>query len=99
MRVDLRKKRWTDIVGGPFDAIVSATALHWLSPAQLGRLYKQFAGILKPGGIFLNADHAASCCEGIQKDWQNQRNLYCANITKRTALMTGMVSGGLTGER
>ena len=73
-QADLRKKGWTDIVGGPFDAIVSATALHWFSPAQLGRLYKQFAGILKPGGIFLNADHAGSCCEGIQKDWQDQRN-------------------------
>jgi SAM-dependent methyltransferase len=74
VQADLRKKGWTDIVGGPFDAIVSATALHWFSPAQLGRLYKQFAGILKSGGIFLNADHAGSCCKGIQKDWQDQRN-------------------------
>jgi SAM-dependent methyltransferase len=74
VRADLRKKGWTDIVGGPFDAIVSATALHWFSPTQLSRLYKQFAGILKPGGIFLNADHAGSRCEGIQKDWQGQRN-------------------------
>ena len=74
VRADLRKKGWTDIVGEPFDAIVSATALHWFSPAQLSRLYKQFAGILKPGGIFLNADHAGSRCEGIQKDWQDQRN-------------------------
>lgn len=76
VRADLRKKGWTDIVGGPFDAIVSATALHWFSPAQLAQLYKQFAGILKPGGIFLNADHAGSRCEGIQKDWQGQRNRY-----------------------
>ncbi|MGA2678061.1 MAG: class I SAM-dependent methyltransferase [Sedimentisphaerales bacterium] len=79
VRADIRKKGWTDIVGGPFDAIVSATALHWFSPAQLGRLYKQFAGILKPGGIFLNADHAGSCCKGIQRDWQNQRHLYSRN--------------------
>ena len=82
VQADLRKKSWTDIVGGPFDAIVSATALHWFSPAQLGRLYKQFAGILKPGGIFLNADHAGSCCKGIQQDWQNQRHLYTRNRKK-----------------
>ncbi len=74
VRADLRKKQWIDIVDRPFDAIVSATALHWFSPAQLNRLYQQFAGILKPGGIFLNADHAGSRCEGIQKCWQGQRN-------------------------
>ena len=82
VRADLRKKGWTGIVGGPFDAIVSATALHWFSPAQLSRLYKQFAGILKPGGIFLNADHAGSCNEEILKEWQNQRNLYWQNRKK-----------------
>jgi SAM-dependent methyltransferase len=82
VQADLRKKSWTDIVGGPFDAIVSATALHWFSPAQLGRLYKQFAEILKPGGIFLNADHAGNCCKGIQQYWQNQRDLYTRNRKK-----------------
>ena len=82
VQADLRKKGWTDIAGGSFDAIVSATALHWFSPAQLARLYKQFAGILKPGGIFLNADHAGSCCKGIQQDWQGQRHLYTRNHKK-----------------
>jgi len=71
---DLRKSDWTRFVGNRFDAIVSATALHWFSPKQLGRLYKQFSRILKPAGIFLNADHAGSCCKRIQKDWENQRN-------------------------
>ncbi len=69
---DLRKKCWTDIFDEPFDAIVSATALHWFSPAQLSRLYRQFAQILKPGGIFLNADHAGSDCSQIQKEWEIQ---------------------------
>jgi hypothetical protein len=37
-------------------------------------LYKQFSRILKPAGIFLNADHAGSSNTHIQKDWENQRN-------------------------
>jgi SAM-dependent methyltransferase len=72
VRADLRKKGWTKVVEGPFDAIISATALHWFSPPQLNRLYKQFAGILKHGGIFLNADHAGSGCKEIQKEWETQ---------------------------
>jgi ubiquinone/menaquinone biosynthesis C-methylase UbiE len=85
VRADMRKKRWVDIVDRPFDAIVSATALHWFSLAQLSQLYKQFAHILKPGGIFLNADHAGSCCKEIQKDWQDQRNRYTRKCKNSSA--------------
>ncbi len=42
-----------------FDAAVSTTALHWLAPAQLGRLYRDLARLLRPGGVFLNGDHLA----------------------------------------
>jgi ubiquinone/menaquinone biosynthesis C-methylase UbiE len=73
VKADLRKNSWTKLVGGQYDAIVSATALHWFSPTQLSRLYKQFARILKPSGIFLNADHAGSPCKQIQNGWENQR--------------------------
>jgi ubiquinone/menaquinone biosynthesis C-methylase UbiE len=72
VKADLRKSDWTALAAKKFDAIVSATALHWFSPVQLNRLYKQFAGILKPGGIFLNADHAGSACREIQKEWEAQ---------------------------
>ena len=85
VEADLRKKTWTELVDKPFDAIVSATALHWFSPMQLSRLYKQFSRILKPGGIFLNADHAGSCCKRIQKDWQNQRHRLARKYEKSNA--------------
>ena len=41
---------------GPYDAAVSTTALHWLSLDQLVRLYRTLAGVLRPGGIFLDGD-------------------------------------------
>jgi SAM-dependent methyltransferase len=56
-----------------FNAAVSATALHWLAPDQLAALYAQIASLLKPGGIFLNADHVASDDPRIQQEWESQR--------------------------
>jgi trans-aconitate methyltransferase len=67
---DLAGDAWIDAVrqaaatasagdDGParFDAAVSTTALHWLAPHQLVRLYGQVAGLLAPGGILANGDH------------------------------------------
>jgi SAM-dependent methyltransferase len=39
------------------DAVLSSTALHWLSPAQLLDVYTRAGTLLAPGGILLNADH------------------------------------------
>ncbi|MEW2549725.1 class I SAM-dependent methyltransferase [Streptomyces sp. NPDC047002] len=44
-------------VGGPLDAAVSTTALHYLPGHRLQRVYAQLAGILRPGGVLVNADH------------------------------------------
>ncbi|GAA5018371.1 class I SAM-dependent methyltransferase [Kitasatospora paranensis] len=55
---DLRDGQWaTALPPGPFDAVVTATALHWLRTDDLVRLYRDLAGLLRPGGVFLNADH------------------------------------------
>jgi len=41
----------------PVDAVVSTTALHWLSAEELPGLYAAVFGLLKPGGLLLNGDH------------------------------------------
>ncbi|EHN11224.1 Methyltransferase type 12 [Patulibacter medicamentivorans] len=38
-------------------AAVSTTALHWLLPDQLLRVYARAAGLLAPSGVLLNGDH------------------------------------------
>ena len=53
---DLIATGWAEQVG-PVDAVLSSTALHWLSPAQLLDVYGTAAGLLRPGGLLLNADH------------------------------------------
>lgn len=54
---DLSHPGWTDAVGGgPFDAAVSATALHWLPEHALPGLAQRLASVLRPGGVFVNVD-------------------------------------------
>jgi len=49
---------WTDrLPPRRLDAALSTTALHWLTPRELGRLYRDLARILPRGGVFLNGDH------------------------------------------
>ena len=56
---DLDSSTWVAAVTDerPFDAIVSSTALHWLTPDVLTRVYGECAGLLRPGGVLLNGDH------------------------------------------
>jgi SAM-dependent methyltransferase len=54
---DLREPGWDAVLGeGPVDAVCSATALHWLDPADLSALAQTLAQRIRPGGVFLNAD-------------------------------------------
>ena len=47
------------LAGRQLDAVLSSTALHWLSPGTLARVYRELAQLMRPGGVFLNADHMA----------------------------------------
>ncbi|MGH3934823.1 MAG: hypothetical protein ACRDS1_07600 [Pseudonocardiaceae bacterium] len=40
-----------------FDAMISTTATHWLTPPELARVYRQLAGLLRPDGVLLNGDY------------------------------------------
>jgi SAM-dependent methyltransferase len=40
-----------------FDAVLTATALHWLPAERVAALYGEIREVLRPGGIFVNADH------------------------------------------
>lgn len=59
VEADLREPGWFDRLGlDRADAAVSSTALHWLGGDQVRRLYHDLAGLLRPGGVFLDADHS-----------------------------------------
>ncbi|AEW96472.1 MULTISPECIES: class I SAM-dependent methyltransferase [Streptomycetaceae] len=55
---DLTDPDWTGrLPHHEYDAVLTATALHWLDTGELARLYGELPGVLKVGGVFLNADH------------------------------------------
>jgi trans-aconitate methyltransferase len=55
---DLNRPEWTSAPPHTgYDAILTATALHWLTPDRLRTLYREANGILRPGGVLVNADH------------------------------------------
>lgn len=56
VRADLRDPEWAAGLTGPFDAVLTATALHWLEEDRLGVLYRELAGLVRGGGLFGNAD-------------------------------------------
>ncbi len=56
---DLRVAGWVDALAlerAP-DAIVSTTALHWLTGPQLAAVYRACGELLRPGGVLVNGDH------------------------------------------
>ena len=81
--LDLRRPEWADAFEpGSFDAAVSATAIHWLEPAQVLALYEALAGLLREGGVFANADHLpvstpdiAALSKELVRSWQDEQLL------------------------
>jgi SAM-dependent methyltransferase len=59
--IDLRSPQWERQLGIEpglrVDAVVSTTALHWLTAQELRGLYLVVASLLRPGGLFLDGDH------------------------------------------
>ncbi|TDD49569.1 class I SAM-dependent methyltransferase [Kribbella antibiotica] len=54
---DLRADGWDAVLPAEqVDAVCSATALHWLDPADLETLAQTLSRRIRPGGVFLNAD-------------------------------------------
>jgi SAM-dependent methyltransferase len=60
VEADLASPDWLDVLGeARVDAVLSATALHWLEPEPLKRLYRELGRVVRPGGLFLNCDTMA----------------------------------------
>lgn len=53
------KPGWLDALAldRPVDAVVSATALHYLGESTLRQVYRELAERLRPGGVLVNGDH------------------------------------------
>ena len=57
VEADLRDPTWhTQLGEEQVDAVLSTTALHWLSADNLVQMYHQLGKLVHPGGIVLNGD-------------------------------------------
>ena len=55
---DLNDPSWVDALPHrSYDAVLTATALHWFQPERLTVLFQEIRSVLRPGGVFVNADH------------------------------------------
>lgn len=57
---DLADAAWRRAVDGPFDAAVSAVAIHHLSDERKRALYREVYELIRLGGVFLNNDIVAT---------------------------------------
>lgn len=55
-----------ELPGGPFDAIVSALAIHHLNDAEKRDLYSRILVALAPGGVFINAEQISGRSARLQ---------------------------------
>jgi trans-aconitate methyltransferase len=63
---DLRGSEWAaGLEPGSFDAVLSATAIHWFQPEEVVALYRTLAELLGTGRVFANADHMPVSSEPI----------------------------------
>jgi trans-aconitate methyltransferase len=87
---NLLEPSWRERIGvEAVDVALSTTALHWLPPTQLVRLYTELGTLIRPDGLFLNGDHMAYT-PGMEpfariQEWARQRE-------ERTAEQTGAES-------
>ncbi|MGV9563980.1 class I SAM-dependent methyltransferase [Streptomyces sp. NPDC003480] len=58
VEADLKDPDWpARLPYDTYDAVLTATALHWLRTDPLEALYGRIAELVRPGGVFMNADH------------------------------------------
>ncbi|MBI68097.1 MAG: hypothetical protein CL777_05055 [Chloroflexi bacterium] len=60
IKSDFSKRDWSNALGGPFDMVVSAIAIHNMYDDNLiASIYKDIHDLISDGGVFANLDYAA----------------------------------------
>ena len=65
-----------ELPSGPWDAVVSALAVHHLDDAQKQQLFARIHAALRPGGVFVNAEQVAgptSALTTYYEQWHEQQ--------------------------
>jgi tRNA (cmo5U34)-methyltransferase len=85
VRGPLDSPGWMPLVSGPFDAVISARALHHLTHDERRRLFHDVYGLIRPGGCFINADNFKPGSEELRATYRKTRKRYIDALTGNTA--------------
>ncbi len=76
---DFSKSGWSQGIAGPFEAVVSAIAIHNVrDPKVIQAIYEEILSLVKDGGCFLNFDRLGSPLED-QLSWLGQAGFVDVN--------------------
>jgi tRNA (cmo5U34)-methyltransferase len=74
---------------GPYDAVVSALAIHHLEDADKRVLLGGVRDRLRPGGVFVNADQVAAPTDGLTEAYERMWARDCASLGATEAELAG----------
>jgi tRNA (cmo5U34)-methyltransferase len=99
VQADLNDRQWVEQASGPFEAVVSARAVHHLGGAD--RIREFFAEILRtlaPGGVFINLDYVPLASPTFQQlgEWAGRDPDASFQITSPRMELPASVADQLT---
>lgn len=70
-------------LGGPWDLVISALAIHHLADEEKINLFKEIRRSLRPGGLFVNCEQVAGPSDDLdrlyEQQWLDQVRALCAS--------------------
>lgn len=78
-------------LSGSYDAIVSSLAIHHLTQLEKQQLYQHLPRLLKPGGVFLNADQVL----GPTPELENKYRLHWRATVEKSPISQGDLDAAL----
>ncbi len=76
---------------GPFDAVVSALAIHHLEDLDKRALFRRVHEVLRPGGVFVNAEQVAGPTPELTRSYVENWQRMCRELGASDAELSAAI--------